>query len=92
MGSALTDDGMCAHFFADHRCIAAQEHGHRGCVFTGTRLSIFINCSPIDCAVFTLIANSVGHFKLCVLFSSEAGVAGQLLDGVIIDLKKKIRR
>ena len=49
MDSALTDDGMSAQFFlADHRFVAVQEHGHRGCVFTSTRLGILIHCTPVD--------------------------------------------
>jgi hypothetical protein len=33
---------------ADHRFVAVQEHGHRGCVFTSTRLGILIHCIPVD--------------------------------------------
>ena len=83
IGRTLTDNRMSTRFFADHRGVTAQEHGHGGRVVTRTLLGILIHCTPVDGAVFALIANSVSHLKLCVLLSSKAGVPGKLLDGVI---------
>ena len=85
----LTDDGVRAHFLANHGRIAAQKHRHRRGIRTGTGLRTLIHFTPVDGTILALVANRVDHLKLCVLLSCEAGVARQLLDGVIQGTEEK---